>query len=205
MRPKAGLTQSEAFRGRDLYHNNSCRLSETTVSYKIVPGACRCSDVLLLACETWDEFNGGKRSPLDTCSDSKFGCLFDMCRCRLLELFFPHFSFFVQIRQRAAFRLSKRSKCLQMVLRSGRPAGRSSLPSVCVWGSAGFPWEASKIPLIAKLLSVSFTSVTVSESLSFDKTSTEKKENIVVITQLTPHVLNWNTWLQVAFREEVTL
>lgn len=98
------------------------------------------------------------------------GCLLDMCRCRLLVLLSKHCIFFLQIRQRAAAKLSKRSKCLQIKLRVFRLRFKRqwTLASSSVLSSTGAPCAASRMPL----MSAPFTVVVVSESPSSSATST---------------------------------
>lgn len=71
--------------------------------------------------------------------EHNWGCLFDMWRKRFLVLLpFKYCIFFMQMRHRAAAKLSKRSKCLQINFRS-LPRGRRSPAFSWLISSTGTP------------------------------------------------------------------
>lgn len=141
------------------------------VNYKSLPENCLCSLTSVfaesLSFEPLVKLNCSGVGTLPARRDTS-GCLFDMCRSRLPVLPLRHLNFFLQIWQRAAPKLFKFSKCLQIKLRALRLDFTESWPiapssALC---STGPPCAASKMPLIDKLMSVSFTVLMVWESSS---------------------------------------
>lgn len=114
----------------------------------------------------------GSCCSLASSSDSTIGCLLFKCRRRLLT---PPLScsFFRQMRQRAAFKLSKCSKSLQIRLRLREFFTDLSWLGSSDISSAKYSWEVSGGPLTGQLVSESLAEVLLLETSSSISTTTE--------------------------------